>query len=187
MNFEKVENNDSYGVDFNSIEEIENDIKTNYNLPGHPIAYSGIDNIFRYYKGKIDKEKIKNILSSIDNYTLHKQYRSGQRNNAYSHFLRQRFEIDLVDISNLAEYNDGVTFLLVAIDTFSRYAFVRLLTNKKAETVLTAFKSILQEAKKYPITVSMDRGTEFSNKLFVQFCKDNNIRLFSQEDRKSVV
>ena len=85
--------------------------------------------------------------------------------------------MDLVDIQQLSEFNDGARYLLTCIDTFTRKAFVRILTTKGAPTVLEGFKSILKEAGEKPKMLVMDRGTEFQNKLFTDFCKSNGIEV----------
>lgn len=89
--------------------------------------------------------------------------------------------MDLVDIQALAEYNDGTRYILTVIDTFTRYAFCRLIKNKTGPVVLESFKSILDEAKRKPINIVLDGGSEFRNKLFQDFCKKNNINLFNPD------
>ena len=138
--------------------ECENDLTLNYKTPGHPIAFSGIKNIYNYYNKILSIKKIKEILSSIESYTLHKGYRSAQRNPTYSHFKRYMFQMDLLDFQQLAQFNNGVKYLLTVIDTFTRYAFVRSLTNKTGVNVLKEFKSIIEEAVEKPKNISMDRG-----------------------------
>ena len=46
----------------------------------------------------------------------------------------------------------------MAIDVFSKYAFARLLKQKKATPVLNAYKDILKEAKTKPKTLFVDLG-----------------------------
>ena len=48
--------------------------------------------------------------------------------------------MDMVDIAKL---NDGVKYVLVAIDIFSRFAHCRQIKSKKGEDVLGALKLIL--------------------------------------------
>jgi hypothetical protein len=117
-------------IDTNDQFNYEDDLRSNYNKPGHPIAFSGIQNIYDYYKGNLSVNQIKDILSGIENYTLHREYKKGQRNPSYSHFKRNQFQMDLVDIQALAPYNDGIRYLLSVIDTFTRFAWVRLLKDK---------------------------------------------------------
>jgi hypothetical protein len=159
-------------------EECLNDLKISYNTVGHPIAFSGLQNIYKHYQGILD---IKNTLSEVENYTLHKEFHKGQRNPSYSHFKRYRFEMDLVDVQSLSQYNDGVNYLLTCIDTFTRFAFVRLLTNKTGPVVLRAFKSVLKEAQTPPLILVVDRGTEFYNEGFRNFCENQQIRFYSPD------
>jgi len=168
-------------IDTNDQFNYEDDLRNNYNKPGHPIAFSGIQNIYDYYKGNLSVNQIKDILSGIENYTLHREYKKGQRNPSYSHFKRNQFQMDLVDIQALAPYNDGIRYLLSVIDTFTRFAWVRLLKDKRGETVLEAFKSVLDSAKEKPRIIVCDRGTEFQNKNFKQFCAENEIYLYTPD------
>lgn len=139
-------------------DDCENDLRLNYKTPGHPIAFSGITNIYNYYKRKLSQNKIKEILSTIESYTLHKGFRSAQRNPTYSHFKRYMFQMDLLDFQKLAPYNNGIKYLLTVIDTFTRFAFVRGLQDKSGLKVLHEFKSIIEEAGEKPKNISMDRG-----------------------------
>jgi len=162
-------------------EECLIDLKKSYTQAGHPIAFSGLQNIYRHYQGLLSLDDIKNALSQIENYTLHKEFHKGQRNPSYSHFKRYRFEMDLVDVQSLSEHNDGVNYLLTCIDTFTRFAFVRLLSNKTGPVVLRAFKSVLEEAQTPPVILVVDRGTEFYNEGFRNFCENHQIRFYSPD------
>ena len=164
-----------------TIDECANDLEINYKVPGHPIAFGGIGKIYKYYNKKLTLRKIKEILSSIESYTLHRGFRKNQRNPTFSHFKRYMFQMDLVDMQQLAPFNDGAKYLLTVIDTFTRYAFVRVLRDKTGITVLREFKSILEEAGQKPQNISMDRGTEFSNQLFKNYCVQNNIRCYNPD------
>ena len=50
-------------------------LKENYKNTKHPIAFSGISNIYNYYDGKLSQKQIKNYLSTENAYTLHKKSR----------------------------------------------------------------------------------------------------------------
>ena len=58
--------------------------------------------------------------------------------------------------------NNGVNFLLLVIDTFSKYGWIVPLKNKKGETVAKALKNIFKERK--PEKLWTDKGREFYNK-----------------------
>ena len=69
---------------------------------------------------------------------------------------------DLADLTAFKDYNDGYTFLLLVIDTFSKYGYLILLKNKKGETVADALKDIFEKRK--PEKLWTDKGKEFYNK-----------------------
>jgi len=175
--FLKLESASNYGTDLLTADDCENDLRNNYITAGHPVAFSGINTIFNYYKGLLNKERIKNVLSSIESYTLHREFQSRQRNPTFAHFKRYQFQMDLVDVQNTAEFNDGIRYLLTCIDIFTRKAFARGLLAKDAKSVLKEFKSILLEAVEPPLTLCFDRGTEFRNNEFNTFCQQNNIQV----------
>ena len=77
-------------------------------------------------------------------------------------------------MSKISQYNDGINFLLLCIDVFSRKLWVRPLLRKTADLVLKNFQNILEETGK-PTSVNSDRGKEFTNKHMVKFCKENDI------------
>ena len=61
-----------------------------------------------------------------------------------------------------SDHNDGVTFLLLVIDIFSKYGWIIPLKNKEGKTVAEALKTIFEERK--PEKLWTDKGTEFHNK-----------------------
>lgn len=163
---------------FATKEECVDHFKENYNKPGHELFVSGISNIYRYFKGVLSRNDISKLLGSVENYTLHREYKHLSRNPSFSHFKRYQVQIDLIDIQKLSRWNDGVKFLLAAIDTFTRKAFVQPCKDKKAETVLAAFKIIFRNFGSKIFTLVADRGSEMRNKEFINFCRQNNIRFF---------
>lgn len=71
-----------------------------------------------------------------------------------------QWEADLADVQNLAEYNENVKFLLVIVDVFSRFLWVRPLKDRKAKSVIEAFKDLLQGPRR-PKAIRTDKGAEF--------------------------
>lgn len=84
--------------------------------------------------------------------------------------------------------NNGVKFLLMCIDVFSKYAWVRCLKNKSGVCVTKAFNDILSEGR-IPAKLQTDAGTEFYNKHFKQLLAQYEIQHFStsNETKASVV
>lgn len=159
-------------------EECLQDLKANYTNPSSSIAYSGLNNIYRRYKGVLSHDDIKQFLGSIESYTLHREYKNLKRNPNFSHFRRFQFQADLIDIRNLAEWNDGTNYILSIIDTFSRRAWIEKVKRKTSQEVLGAFQRILSRAVDLPLTLVADKGSELRNKYFINFCKEKKINFF---------
>ena len=51
-----------------------------------------------------------------------------------------------------------------------------LLYQTKKDTVLNAFKSVIDKLEEKPLNVISDLGLEFKNAAFEKYCKDNNIK-----------
>ena len=62
----------------------------------------------------------------------------------------------------LSNENEGYRFLLLVIDTFSKYGWIIPLKDKKGETVADALKDIFKKRK--PGKLWTDKGREFYNK-----------------------
>ena len=153
------------------------DLKNNYTNPSHPIAYAGINTIYRYYNKKLPVREIAKALSGIESYTRSKESKQLRRNPTFVYRKRQQFQIDLVELHELKDFTDGFKYLFNAIDTFTRFAFSVPMRNKTAESTLAAFKTVLQKAVTYPESVYSDRGSEIKNKRFFAFCRQNNIKV----------
>ena len=109
---------------------------------------------------------------------IHKQPKFPRpRNPTFAYQKRYQFQIDIIDLGNLIEENDGNRYLLTAIDIFTRFAFVEPLKNKTAKTFMEGFESIMKRANKFPHRILADKGAEIKNKLFQAYCKNNNILL----------
>ena len=71
---------------------------------------------------------------------------------------------DLADMQALSKENEGYKFLLLVIDTFSKYGWIVPLKDKKGETIVKALKEIFKESGRRPDKLWTDKGREFFNK-----------------------
>jgi len=140
-------------------------------------SFSGLSGFLKNRKRWNDKKVVEEELQKINAYALHKDIqRKFPRRKVMVNFINEIWSADLKDISNLAKYNNGHTFLLIVVDSFSKRAYVRPIKNKSAEIVIKAFKSILREAGAKPIYLFTDRGTEFLSAKFKHMLKENKIK-----------
>ena len=90
-----------------------------YHTAPNPEAFAGINAVAR--ENRLSNERTRLTLAESESYGLHRQYRRPARRNAYYvYYLRQMIQVDLIDKQALAPDNDGVTFLLVALDCFPK-------------------------------------------------------------------
>ena len=115
-------------------------LKRVYLDPEGVSSYSGVDALRRVTR--VPNKIVEEWLSEQDAYAIHKP--------AKRHFRRRRvvvggplqqWQADLVDLSNLKNDNDGMTFHLKVIDVSTKVAWCVLLKNKSATSLVTALKS----------------------------------------------
>ena len=144
-------------------------IRNNYLKPGSPIAFSSPKIIYDFLKKRgevIQVEKIREILQEYDSYNLHKKYSRPRYFNAYFIYSRrQQVQADLIDIRDISKENDGVNYLFLLIDCFSRKIWVYPLKTKTGKEVSGVFKKHLEDTDRIPLELVTDAGTEFT-------CKD---------------
>ena len=73
-----------------------------------------------------------------------------------SSFKDNIWSADLADMQLISKYNKGITFLLCAIDLFTKYVWVVPLKNKKGVTIVYAFQNILNNSERKPNKIWVD-------------------------------
>lgn len=156
------------------------DFEARYYSPGKPGSYGGLN--FVETVPKRQRDEAKSWLRDQDAYNLHRPVRRKfPRTKIITRGLDAQWQVDLIDVSRYAKHNDGVKFLLTAIDCFSRYAHVRPLKRKDATEVTRAFRDILSRGRS-PKFVQSDRGKEFLNKTFQALLLERDIRFFTSHN-----
>jgi IS30 family transposase len=139
----------------------------NYYNPKYVGSFSGLTS---FNLPKVSKRKTENYLTSQKTYSLFKPViRKFKRRKILCRLKYNMLEIDLIDMVMLSRHNKGVRYLLSVVDCYSRFAFVRLLKNKKALPVMKALASILDYTKNNTKFISADQGREFFNKHMSNF------------------
>ena len=82
---------------------------------------------------------------------LHKPIiRKFKKRKVYSIFKGNHWSADLADMQLINIFNKRFRFLLCVIDTFSKYAWVVPLKDKKGVSIVNAFQSILKKSNRKP-------------------------------------
>ena len=92
--------------------------------------------------------------------------------------------VDLVDMRTFSEWNKGVKYLLMVIDLFSNYGWIKPLRDKRSETVSKAFDEMFETSKRKPKILWSDKGSEFISKHFKEFLKKKDIKLYHTENEE---
>ena len=91
---------------------------------------------------------------------LHKPIiRKFKKRKVYSSFRENIWGVDLADMQLLSKFNKGFRFLLCVIDFLSKYARVIPLKDKKGINIVNAFQKILDDSKRKPNKIWVDKIT----------------------------
>ena len=86
------------------------------------------------------------------------------------------------------KFNKRFRFSLCVIDIFSKYAWVIPLKDLKGVSIDNTFQKILNDSKRKPNKIWVDKGSEFYNISFKKWLQDNNTVMYStNNERKSVI
>lgn len=167
--------------------EMERKLENIYYDIENPASYGGVAKLSKI--SGIPFRTVKNWLKSQDTYTLHKPVRHKFiRRKVLAYGIGDLMQCDLVDVSKLSKYNNGVKYLLTAIDVFSKYGYALPLKKKNSDSMLKAFKKLFKESK-FVSHLQTDRGKEFWNKFLKSYFKRHKINHYSthSEFKASVV
>ena len=156
----------------------------------HLVAPGSYGGVSKFQPKGYTKKEVKEWLQTQDPYTLHKPTRRRfPRRQVIVYGIDHQWQADLVDVAKLASYNKGFKYLLTCIDVLSRYAWVVPLKDKTGKSLKEAFQ-VLFKSGRHPIRLQTDRGTEFTNRVFQKFLKENDVHHFStynDETKASIV
>ena len=139
-------------------------------------AYGSIKNLQK--ASGLSKKKVAYFLHSKDSYTKYRHAtRHFKRLPAFAKRINEIWCLDLAFMDELSNTNNGVKYLLVCVDVFSRFVRVQPMKSKYSTDAVVAFKKMLRK-KSMPAKVWVDQGTEFSGE-FRKICMDKKIKIYS--------
>lgn len=157
-------------------------LKDIYYDTSNPASFSGPDKLFQYVKkhGRYDisKYKIRKWLQSQETYSIQRSYRRpNNRTRIVVAGIDDQWSMDLADMIKYSKYNDGIKYILIVVDVFSKYLWLRKLMDKTGESVSVALMDILRGPRR-PRKLRSDMGQEFRSKKVQAILKKYNIRHF---------
>ena len=90
---------------------------------------------------------------------------------------------DLVEMQHFSKWNKGFRYLLMVLDIFSKYGWIRAMKDKKGNTVAEGLKSIFKDGRT-PEYLWTDKGKEYYNKDVKDLLSKHKITLYSTENEE---
>lgn len=117
------------------------------------------------------------MLSKIA-YELHRPARKTfPRRKIVSLFKDDLWQADLIDMQSYSRTNKGFKFILIIIDTYTKYVWTVPLKNKSSKEVTQGMLIIF--TNNYPKLLQTDNSREFYNKPFQDVMKKYNVKHYS--------
>ena len=142
-------------------------LKRIYYDPAHAGSFSSAKKLQKAVRKEgrfeISLANIQKWLQGEETYTTLKPSRKKYpRNKVIVDGINDQWDSDLMDMSNVSKENDGVRYVLVAIDVFSRKGrALPMKTKTGKEVAATLEKMLLVE---HPRAIRTDKGREYLNK-----------------------
>ena len=139
-------------------------------------AYGSVRNLSK--ASGLSKKKVEQFLQTKTSYTkFGRPIIRFRRLQAFSKNINEIWCMDLAFVDKLASQNNGVKYLLVAVDVFSRFFRGQTMKTRYAKDTLQAFKKMISR-KNTPKKLWVDKGTEYGG-TFKKFGKEKNIEVYS--------
>lgn len=149
-----------------------------YTTPGHPTAFSGLERVKKFWRGTYSPQSVASVLEGTKVFTkFRKKPLSKNVNPYFVHRKRRQIQMDLIDVGGLSKFNDGVKFLCVGIDSFTKKASVVPQGSKTGKETLASLRKIFEDIMPPPPeTVVFDEGREFKNHLVSSYLSSMGIQ-----------
>ena len=154
-----------------------------YLRAGQVGAFGGVRNLSQALG--VSRKKAQNYLYTTDIYTTYKPQRKTfprRRIIAYSKF--ELLQMDLMQITNLARHNNGYNYILIAIDTLSKFLFMEPIKNKGFAEMQRAMTKILRQVTPKCKLLLTDRGTEFLSRKMQNLYKKFGVKRYHIHSEK---
>lgn len=143
------------------------------------MGHAGRDRLYNFIKTKaygILKKDVSDMISECEICQSHRSLvtRPIIRPIIAKH-PRERYIVDLIDFRYYSEVNDGFKWMLVMVDSFSKFMWTVPLIDKSASTVVPAIKTIFMTYGQ-SFLLHSDNGKEFCNSSMRDMLETFNVR-----------
>lgn len=140
----------------------------------------------------IDIKDIRSFINSQETAQVNRPRHISHDFPISSHAPAERLQADLLDLSPWSKWNSNYKYLLVVIDVYTKYLFVRPLKSKNESDISSAMKEIFDECLQtmgvYPTILQSDQESSIKSRQFKAYCKRIGVQqLFVEGDDQAVV
>jgi hypothetical protein len=89
--------------------------------------------------------------------------------------IDEQWDTDLISMVSFAKYNDDFKYILLCIDTLSKFIWLEPLKNKTAIQMKAAFQKIFSGSERKCLRIRSDKGSEYTNGVMKAYFKHENI------------
>lgn len=133
-------------------------LKNNWTNSRSHVSFLGMTRIRQFYNNTLSLKDIKQILATIDSWSLLKQTPNSQikkGNTFFSTSPHDCWQSDSINITELSQFNFGIKYLFCTIDTFSKFCWIQPMKNTKAESGIEALTKTFVQAGKIPFNLGL--------------------------------
>ena len=122
---------------------------------------------YKVFAKKASGKAMKNEIMSNKELSeeLHKPIiKKFQKRKVHSSFIDNIWDADFIDMQLISKINKEFRFLLCIIDIYSKYTWVIPSKYKRGITITNAFQKVLDESKRKPNKIWVNKDSKFSNR-----------------------
>ena len=126
----------------------------------------------------INKDLVKIFIDEIYSKPPKKNYPT---NKTMIKSIDDTWSSDLLDMNDYGIKNKkGYRYILVVVDSFSKFGWTIPLKNKYAQSITDGFSQIIKTSRRKPNLLETDDGKEYVNKIFSEDLNNYNIKRYSR-------
>jgi hypothetical protein len=144
-----------------------------------PGAYGGLNNFYKQVikagRGDLSSSQVTKWLQGQEAYSLHKPVKKRfQHRRVLVESIDEQWDSDLISLITFAQYNEGFKYILLCVDTLSKYIWLEPIKSKTAPEMKKAFNKIFELGRKC-LRLRSDKGGEYTSAIINSYFKDENI------------
>lgn len=136
-----------------------------YSQLSDPASFGSVDTIYDALHSRgisVSKEKIRDILHSLDTYTTYyKRTKKTPRMFAHAPTIDWMWHSDSAYMLRFSFHNRGAKFATIFVDVLSYYCFIRPLTALRARNMAVLLEQLFESTGRHPTILYTDMGSEW--------------------------